>query len=92
MAETWPAVLTSSEHVGQALDWVRWKTQGKVMLVIAIGPNSIAIAKDRELRAIDAVEILENEAKTIAEILGQLDQRKVTHAAKRRQGAEGTGL
>ena len=49
MAVTWPKWIQSSEHVAEAVDWVRWKTEGRAKMVLAVGANSIAVAKNREV-------------------------------------------
>jgi hypothetical protein len=80
--DTWPAVVTSSKHVGQMLEWVRWKTRGKVQLVIAVGPASIAVAKAEELTAENAIAILEAERDTISDVLRYLQAAHKPSAAK----------
>lgn len=81
MAETWPQWIESGEHVAQAADWIRWKTQGRARIVIAVGTNSVAIAKPRELDAEDAIAILEDVQNEIARALRELDSRRITHLA-----------
>jgi hypothetical protein len=50
------------------------------MLLIAIGPNGIVMAKDRELQAEDAIALLQDERETIAQLARALDaNRSKTH-------------
>jgi hypothetical protein len=83
MAETWPQWLESPKHIAEAADWVRWKTQGRVRLVVAVGANSIAVAKDREMDAEDAIVVLMDIQDQIAQALRQLDEKKQTHDYRR---------
>lgn len=82
--DTWPAKVTSSKHVGQMLEWVRWKTGNRVQIVVAIGANSVAIAKDESLDAEEAIRILETERDTISEVLRYLQATGKPSAAKMR--------
>ena len=82
--DTWPTPVTSSKHTGQLLDWVRWKTGRKALIVLAIGVNSVVVAKDDQLDEEDAIATLETERDTIEELLRYLGQTKKTHAAKLR--------
>lgn len=84
MADTWPERLTNGEHVGQALDWVRWKTEGRALMMVAIGVNSVVVAKDRNLNAEDAIELLTKELDVIARLVRDLHASKKTHGAKAR--------
>lgn len=82
--DTWPQVVTTSAHVGQMLEWVQWKTGGRVQLVIALGPNSIAIAKAGALTAEAAIAALEAERDTISEVLRYLQATGKPSGAKMR--------
>ena len=82
--DTWPTVVTKSSHVGQMLEWVRWKTGGKVQLVIAIGANSVAIAKATELTAEEAIKALQAEMDTMSAVLRYLQATGKPSAAKMR--------
>jgi hypothetical protein len=79
--ETWPQWLTSAKHIAQAADWVRWKTQDRARIVIAVGANSIAVAKSRQIDAEDAVAILADLQDQIARALRHLDLEKATHTS-----------
>lgn len=81
MAETWPQWLVSGEHIAQAIDWVRWKSQDRAKITIAIGAQGVAVAKPRELDAEDAIVILTDVLEQINRALRELDERRVTHLA-----------
>jgi hypothetical protein len=83
MAQTWPQWIDKPEHVAEASDWVRWKTQGRVKLVISVGNNTIAVAKNRELDAEDAIAILSDLQDQIAQALRDVDRAKQTHGYRR---------
>jgi hypothetical protein len=85
--DTWPTVVTKSSHVGQMLEWVQWKTGGKVQLVVAIGANSVAVAKGETLGAEEAIKTLQTELDTISEVLRYLQATKKPSAAKMRPDA-----
>jgi hypothetical protein len=76
----------SAGDIASGLQWVRWMTQGGreqsragVMLLLAIGPNSIAASMDLKLDAEDAIAMLEAEANTIAELLRSMKNAQKTH-------------
>jgi len=79
MAETWPDPITSSKHVAEAIDWVRHRTRDRVRLIVAIGLNSIAVAKPREVDAEDAIAILNDLQDEIAQAIRQIKNQ--THTA-----------
>lgn len=81
MAETWPKRITSAKHVAEAADWVRWKTEDRVKIVIAVGANSVAVAKSRTMDAEDAIAILTDIQEQIAKGLRQLQETNQTHTA-----------
>lgn len=72
MPDTWPKWISSSKHVAEAVDWVRWKTQGRAKLVIAIGVNSISVAKNIELDPEDAIAILTDLQEQLAQAIRSL--------------------
>lgn len=82
--DTWPVKISSPRHTGQLLEWVRWKTENRIMLVIAIGGNSIAISKDENLKAEDAVAMLTDEMETIALAIRQITNDHSYAIARRR--------
>jgi hypothetical protein len=56
------------------------------MLIMAIGVNSIAIAKDPDLTPEDAIQLLEHERETIERLLQRLHHtRQIYGAAQRPQ-------
>lgn len=87
MADTWPQWLEKADHVAQAADWVRWKTQNRVKLVIVLGPGSVAVAKARELDAEDAIAQLQEAQDTIARALRDIHARRVTNGHARLPGS-----
>lgn len=53
--------LRSGKDVADALHWLRQRTEGKALLLVAIGRNGISFAKHPDLDPADAVQILEDE-------------------------------
>lgn len=79
MAETWPKWLDNPRHIAEGIDWIRWKSQDRAKIVLAIGANALAVAKPRELDAEDAIAILSDLQDQIARALRQLDEQRQTH-------------
>jgi hypothetical protein len=75
----WPNEFRNSSDVASACNWVRWKTRGGALLVLAIGANSVCAAVDEKLDAKDAIEILQVERDTIAALIRAIKQGKKTH-------------
>lgn len=82
MADTWPQWIRSGKHVAEAADWIRWKTQERVKIVIAIGASGVAVAKPRDLDPEDALAILQDCQDTIARAMREIHTRRVTHGVK----------
>jgi len=82
--DTWPAVVSNSKHVAQMLEWLRWKTGGKVQLVIAIGANSVAVARDDSMPVAELIKALRTEQDTIADLLNYLQATNLPSGAKMR--------
>lgn len=78
MAETekWPEFLTTSKQVADALNWLRWRTKGSGLIFIAIGVNSVSIARDPALAVEDAIETVSLEIDTIARLIRALEKAK----------------
>lgn len=83
MPETWPDPITKSEHVAQAIDWVRHRTRDRIKLIIAIGTNSVAVAKPREIDAEDAIAFLGDLQDAIASAIRKLGATRTTHTSIR---------
>jgi hypothetical protein len=79
MPSPWPNEFKTSKDVASALNWVRWKTKGAALLLVAIGANSVCAAIDDKLDAEDAIELLELERDTIARLIRTLKENKTTH-------------
>jgi len=83
MPETWPTTISSSKHIAEALDWVRHKSGDRVRVAVAIGVNSIAIAKPREVDPEDAIAILADLQDQIARAIRELGRIRQTHLSVR---------
>jgi hypothetical protein len=76
--------LTTPHLVAQALNWLRWRTRESALLIVAIGVNSIAIAKDPKLDPEDAISLLELEQDTIAQLLRRLKDQRNAYGSQQR--------
>jgi len=72
--DKWPEKIVSREHTGQLLDYVLKKTDKRVMLVIAIGANAVAVAKDQKLEPEAAIAVLESERELISQVIEAIHQ------------------
>lgn len=81
MPEPWPKKFTEPAQVGEALNWLRWRTNESALLVMAIGVNSIALSLDPNVDAEDLIEMLAMEQDTIAQLIRRLKEKKALHGA-----------
>lgn len=86
MADKWPEKLTTSKQVADALNWLRWRSNGAALFMIAIGRNSIAIARAEDLTAEDAIAVLQDEIDTMSRLLRILAEQGKTHGSISRPG------
>ena len=84
MSQTWPAEVTSAQTVAEMLDWVRRKTKGRCLAIIAVSANSVAVCMDPALTPREAVEAVISEAELAVETLEWARARKETRAARAR--------
>jgi hypothetical protein len=85
----WSQGFRNSGDVAAGCQYVRWMANGKgekgpALLVLAIGVNSIAASLAPDLDPEDALELLQAEVETIAELLRGLRATKKTNGAKPR--------
>ena len=68
------------------LDWGRRRmnARSKGLLLVAIGLNTVAFAKDPELRVADAIHLLEAQLETLKRGLAEAEAARVTRGSKRR--------
>lgn len=57
--------LKSAKDVAGAVEWVRRRTKGRAMVVIAIGANSVAYSKDPRISPQDAANLLQSQLTAI---------------------------
>ena len=88
MADNW--AIKSADDVAQALDWLRRRMGGAGLVLVAIGPNSVAYAMDTAVSVKDALHLVDSliEDGTLERGLGDLRRRKVTRGFQRRAGTE----
>lgn len=75
----WPNEFKSSKDVASAINWVRWKTKGGALLIVAFGVNSVCAAMDEKLDPEDAIAMLELERETLDRLLRYLKDSKQTY-------------
>ena len=78
----WP--IKTADDVAQALDWLRRRMNGAGLVLVAIGPNSVAFSLDSQLAAKDAVALLE------AQLEGGALERGLADLKRRRRLPDGT--
>jgi hypothetical protein len=72
--DQWPEKISSARQTGQLLEYVMKKTDRRVMLIIAIGANSVAIAKDQKLDPKAAVAVLEDVRETVERLIQKVHE------------------
>ena len=68
-----PWKLTTPNAVADALDWLRWRTEGSALLLVAIGRNHICFARQPDVDPLDAIQFLEDELATIKAAMLEAD-------------------
>jgi hypothetical protein len=82
----WP--IKNADDVAQALDWLRRRMNGAGLVLVAIGPNSVAYSIDVGLSVKDAVQLVETQIEdgTLERGLVECKRSKVTRGYQRREG------
>lgn len=83
MSNNWE--LNSADDVAQALDWLRRRMHGSALVLVAVGVNSIAYAKDTSLSPNDAAEIVQRQVPALQRGFAKLQDQKVTRGFTRRE-------
>jgi hypothetical protein len=88
--DRWPEKIVTAEHTAQLCDYVVKKTDKRVMLVIAIGAQAVAVAKDQNLDPEAALAILEDTRQLVDDLIrsihSQFDKTKREFGYTRRSG------
>lgn len=79
--------LKTGDDVAGALDWVRRRMGTSGFLVVAVGLNSVAYAKDPKLSPKDAVEMLEAQLKMLRQGFHTIESQRVTRGCGKREDA-----
>lgn len=80
--------IKSAQDVAEALDWVRRRMRGNGLVLVAIGPNSIAYAKDQKLSASAAELLVKANLETIYNGLVKAEAAGHTRGASKRGDIE----
>lgn len=83
MSDNWE--LRSADDVAQALDWLRRRMHGNALVLVAVGINSIAYAKDTKVSPADAADIVQRQVPTLERGFAKLQDQKVTRGYSRRE-------
>lgn len=78
MAENRDWKIETADDVAQALDWLRRRMNGKGLVLIAVGVNSVAICKDTGVTPEDAAALIEQQQPALRTAFNSLKERKVT--------------
>ena len=73
--------LKSAKNVADALEWLRRRTKGRALVLVAIGTNSIAYTKDPQLSPKDAAELLQQQ---LSSLRGGFEEIHRSHEPKTR--------
>jgi len=80
--------LRTGADVAAALDWLRRRMQGRGLILVAIGTNSVAYAADPAITAFSAGELIKAQVGTIERGVMAMQKRKETRSASRREDLE----
>ena len=83
MSNNWE--LNSADDVAQVLDWLRRRMKGQALVLVAVGVNSIAFAKDTKLSPTDAADIVQRQVPALQRGFHKLQDKKVTRGFSRRE-------
>jgi hypothetical protein len=76
--------LKSAGDVAQGLDWLRRRMQGSGLVLVAVGINSVAFAKDNSVSPDDAADLIEAQLPALREGFHRLQSQRVTRGFHRR--------
>lgn len=65
--------LSTAKDVANALEWIRQRTEGKTLVLVAIGRGGIAFSKHSEVTPTEAMELLEEELGNIKQGLERME-------------------
>jgi hypothetical protein len=77
--------LRSAQDVAEALDWLRRRMGEGGLVLLAIGVNSIAFAKDPKLGAEDAADLIEQQLPALRREFPRIESQRVTRGCSRRE-------
>ena len=77
--------LKTPDDVANALDWLRRRMKGQGLLLVAIGANSIAYAKETTISPQEALEAMEANLQNLRRGIEQLKSLQVTRGSRRRE-------
>lgn len=77
--------LDGAKGIADALEWLRQRTEGKALLLIAVGRNGIAFSKHPDVKAEDAVHFIEEELGNLKIGLQRLDAEGQRRGAQSRK-------
>ena len=80
--------LRSADDVAQALDWLRRRMDGKGLVLVAVGVNSVAYCKDVGVSAEDAAKLVEDQIQTLRRGFLKCQSNKVTRGASVREDVD----
>ena len=90
----WSKGFRDNGDAAAGCNYIRWlgnkkQEQGNALLVLMIGVNSVVASMDPEIYPEDAIELLQSEADTIAELLRYMRATKKKYASKMRPNRVG---
>jgi hypothetical protein len=77
--------INGAEDVANAIDWVRRRANGKVLAIVAIGENAVAISKEVKVSPEDAADMLEAQANVLRRGFAQIHSQRVTRGYVKRE-------
>lgn len=77
--------IRDAQDVAEALDWLRRRMQGRGLVLVAIGENSVAYAKEANVSPEDAAALIESQMMTLRRGFYELRANRVTRGFRKRE-------
>lgn len=77
--------LDTAKGVADALNWLRFRSEGRVLVLVAIGKDGIAYSKHPDVPAEDAAQFVEDELANLRQGLKRMEASGETRGAQRRR-------
>lgn len=85
MAEKKEWEIKSARDVAEALEWVRRRSKGRALVLVAIGVNSVAYAKDPAVSPADAARLVHSQLTVLRDGFEKIHAQTTTRGTNGRR-------